>query len=344
MLSEVVELIDSKHRFAITSHVRPDGDSVGSSLALMLMLQELNKDAVVVMRDHIPRAYQTLPGARRVQRINQFDHPHQYDAVFVIECSDIDRPGLPGLSEQFVVNIDHHTTTVRFGDINWIDSTASAVGEMIYNLCKATGARVTAEIAECIYAALLTDTGSFHFPNTTARTLKVASELIRLGANPARISRAIYYSQPFSKLKLMGLALSSLQRDQTGRIAYLAVTQQMLAAAQATEEDADGLANYPLAVADIDVVLFLKEVRPNVYRASLRSKDAINVAKIAEYFGGGGHRNAAGCTVEGRLEEIQRRMVEKLQEALRSSSALRHRSLHSLREERPIDAQRVDHG
>jgi phosphoesterase RecJ-like protein len=241
--------------------------------------------------------------------------------VFVVECSDIDRPGLPGLDQQFTVNIDHHATTVRFGNINWIDSTASAVGEMIYNLCKATGVRVTPEIAECAYAALLTDTGSFHFPNTTDRALKVASELVRLGANPARVSRAIYYSQPFSKLKLLGLALSSITRDDTGRIACLAITEQMMADAQATDEDADGIVTYPLSVAGIDIVVSLKEVRPLVYRASLRSKDSVNVAKVAEYFGGGGHRNAAGCTLRGELKEIEQQLIEKLQEALHYPAA-----------------------
>jgi phosphoesterase RecJ-like protein len=319
MLSEVVQLIESKRHFAITSHVRPDGDSVGSSLALLLVLERLGKNATIVLRDPIPRVYQSLPGADRVRQITGFDRPLQYDAVFVIECSDIDRPGLEKLPEQFTVNIDHHTTTVRFGSINWIDTTASAVGEMIYNLCKAIGVRVTADIAECLYAALLTDTGSFHFPNTTERTFKVASELVRLGADPAKISHSIY-SYPFSKVKLTGLALSSLQRDPTGRIAWLSVTQEMMREAQASEEDADGIANYTLAIEDIMVLAFFKEVASNVFRASLRSKDSLNVAKIAESFGGGGHRNASGCTLVGDLEEIQRQVVAKLEEALNNSS------------------------
>jgi phosphoesterase RecJ-like protein len=318
MLSEVVELIESKRHFAITSHVRPDGDSVGSSLALRLMLEKLGKDAVVVMRDPIPHAYRSLPGADGVQQMAQFERPRQYDGVFVIECSDSDRPGLEGLTEQFTVNIDHHATTVRFGNINWIDSTASAVGEMIYNLCKATGVCITPQIAECIYAALLTDTGSFHFPNTTDRTFKVACELVRLGVVPAKVSRAIYYSYPFSKVKLMGLALSSLQRDPTGRIAWLSVTQAMMKQADAGEDDVDGIANYPLAIEDVIAVAVFQEIAPNVFRASLRSKDSLNVAKIAECFGGGGHRNASGCTFEGDLEDIQRRVVAKLDDALQS--------------------------
>jgi len=160
MLSQVVELIEKKNRFAITSHVRPDGDSLGSSLGLYWLLRALDKDVEVIMRDAAPYSYRQLPGADAIRVTPAVDRP--YDSIFVIECSDIDRPGLIDLEKQFVVNIDHHSTTELFGTINWIDSTASAVGEMIYNLCKATGVRVTKEIAECVYTALLTDTGSFH--------------------------------------------------------------------------------------------------------------------------------------------------------------------------------------
>ena len=165
MLSQVVELIESKRTFAITSHFRPDGDSLGSSLGLYWLLRALDKDVEVIMRDPVPHAYQQLPGAKQVRVTPSVDS--SYDAVFVIECSDITRPGLKELDKQLVVNIDHHSTTALFGKINWIDSTASAVGEMIFNLCKATGVRVTREIAECVYTALITDTGSFHFSNTT---------------------------------------------------------------------------------------------------------------------------------------------------------------------------------
>ncbi|MEP6635623.1 MAG: DHH family phosphoesterase, partial [Acidobacteriota bacterium] len=165
MLSQVVELIESKRWFAITSHIRPDGDSLGSSLGLYWLLRALDKDVEVIMRDAVPPAYRQLPGAETVRVTPTVDRP--YHAVFVIECSDISRPGLNDLDKHFVINIDHHSTTALFGQINWIDSTASAVGEMIFNLSKATGVRVTREIAECVYTALITDTGSFHYSNTT---------------------------------------------------------------------------------------------------------------------------------------------------------------------------------
>src|SRR5213079_1309801 len=235
MLSQVVDLIEKKDRFAITSHVRPDGDSLGSSLGLYWLLRALDKDVEVIMRDPAPHAYQQLPGAGHI-RVTPVVDP-SYHAVFVIECSDITRPGLSDLEKQFVVNIDHHSTTALFGNINWIDSTASAVGEMIYNLCKALGVRVTREIAECVYTALITDTGSFHYSNTTERTFKVASELVRAGVKPAKVSQAVFANYPWSKLELLAEVLTTVKRDPSGRVAWLVQTQGMQERAHATDED-----------------------------------------------------------------------------------------------------------
>ena len=314
MLSQVVELIDKKQRFMITSHIRPDGDGLGSGLALYWMLKSLGKEPTVILRDRIPQAYSVLPGSDQV--IVSLDIPEKYDAAFVMECSDLERPGLPSLKDQYVVNIDHHATTRSFGDINWVDSTAAAVGEMIYNLCKALGVEVTKEIAECIYTALLTDTGSFHFSNTTERTLKIASELVRRGVEPARISEALYYSHPFSKVRLLGMALSTIERDESGRLAWITMSREMMDEAGASDDDADGIVNHALSVGEVETVAFFKELSPRVYRVSLRSKGKVNVARVAESFGGGGHRNAAGCRIEGDFEDIRRRVIEGLTGAL----------------------------
>jgi len=314
MLSQVVELIESKRRFAITSHVRPDGDSLGSSLGLYWLLLALEKDAEVIMRDPVPHSYQQLPGANDVRVTQSVDRP--YDAVFVIECSDITRPGLIDLEKQSVVNIDHHSTTAHFGAINWIDSTASAVGEMIYNLCKATGVRVTKEMAECVYTALITDTGSFHYSNTTERTFKVASELVRTGVKPAKTAECVFASYPWSRIQLMGAVLSTAKRDVSGRVACMRQTVEMQKSAGASDEDADGFVNYPLTVGEVEAVALLKECGPGVYRTSLRSKGDVNVARVAEMFGGGGHRNAAGCTLKGTWEEAEQRIVSLLRDAV----------------------------
>jgi len=321
MLSQVVELVEKKDRFAITSHVRPDGDSLGSSLGLYWLLRALDKDVEVTMRDTAPHAYQQLPGAAAIRVTPSVDRP--YDAVFVIECSDIDRPGLIDLEKQFVVNIDHHSTTALFGAINWIDSTASAVGEMIYNLCKATGVRVTKEIAECVYTALLTDTGSFHYSNTTERTFKIASELVRTGVRPAKTAEAIFGSYQWPKIELLSLVLATAKRDETGHIAWMEQTLEMQEQTRASEEDADGFVNYPLSVEEVEATVLFKECSPGVYRTSLRSKGDVNVAKVAEQFGAGRYRNAAACPLKGNLEDVEQQVVPLLQDAIKRANGLR---------------------
>lgn len=314
MLSQVVELIESKDCFAITSHIRPDGDGLGSSLGLYWLLRALGKEVEIITRDFVPQAYQKLPGAKDIRTTPRIDR--KYDAVFVIECSDISRPGLIDLEKQFVVNIDHHSTSALFGDINWIDATASAVGEMIYNLCKAIGVRVTKEIAECVYTALVTDTGSFHYSNTTERTFKVASELVKAGVKPAKVSQNVFSSYAWSKLSLLSQVLATARRDGSGRVAWMRHSLEMQELAGATEEDSDGFVNYPLTVAEVEAVALLKETAPGIYRTSLRSKGEINVARIAEKFGGGGHRNAAGCTLRGNWDEAERTIASLLIEAV----------------------------
>lgn len=317
MLGHVIELIERNERFAITSHIRPDGDSLGSSLALCWILKGLGKSAEVIMRDQVPNAYTRLPGSQEVRVVEDIDR--EYDAVFVIECSDVTRPGIPSLHEQFVVNIDHHSTTALFGRLNWIDSTAAAVGEMIFNLAKAIGVRITPEIAACVYAALLTDTGSFHFSNTTERTFKIASDLVRYGAQPAKLSQAIFYNYPFAKIQLVGAVLSTLQRDESGRIAWITMSREVMDQAGASEEDSDNIINYPLTIAEVEAVAFFREQPDSTYRISLRSKNRVNVARVAEEFGGGGHTNAAGFTIRADYEQLCREVVGRLKEAVEAA-------------------------
>lgn len=314
MLSQVVELIESKSKFGITTHVRPDGDGVGSSLGLYWLLKSLGKEAEVFVKDDIPRSYLTLPGAADIKKIQSLDR--SYDAVFVIECSDIDRPEIAGLEEQFTVNIDHHATSEHFGSLNWIDATASAVGEMIYNLCKAVGGKVTKEIAECIYLALITDTGSFHFPNTTDRTLKVASELVKFGVRPAEISETVYNSYSWSRIELMRDVLSTVRRDDSGKVAALRQTLAMKMESGSVDGDNSGFVNIPLTAKDIMAVVYMREVRDGIFRVSLRSKGDVDVSGIAESYGGGGHKNAAGCRVEGEWDEFENRLMKELYEAV----------------------------
>lgn len=314
MLSQVVELIENKRVFGITTHVRPDGDGIGSSLGLCWLLRSLGKEAEVIVSDGIPSSYLVLPGSGDIARVSEING--KYDAVFVIECSDITRPHIANLESQLVVNIDHHATSEHFGNINWIDSTASAVGEMIYNLCKAVGGRITREIAECLYMALVTDTGSFHFSNTTDRTLKVASELVKVGVKPAMISEAVYNSYPWSRIELMSQVLSTVRRDESGRVAFMRQTLGMRESSGMTDGDNNGFVNIPLAAKDVLASIYMREVEPGRFRVSLRSKGDINVARVAGLFGGGGHHNAAGCRVEGDWDARERELVAAMAEAI----------------------------
>ncbi len=318
MLSQVVELIENKQNFAITTHVKPDGDGIGSSLGLCWLLRSLGKTAEVIVSDGIPVSYLQLPGADEIRQVKEIDQ--QYDAVFVMECSDVERPDIKNLEQQFVVNIDHHATSEHFGNINWIDATASAVGEMIYNLCKAIGGRITKEIAECVYMALVTDTGSFHFPNTTDRTLKVASELIKVGVKPADISQAVYNSYPWSRIELMRQVLATVKRDTSGKVAWMRQTLEMKESSGAVDGDNNGFVNIPLAAKEVEAVVYMREVEPNFFRVSLRSKDGINVARVAEKFGGGGHKNAAGCRATGDWDAKEHEIVAAVIEAVEKAS------------------------
>ncbi|MBV9242615.1 MAG: bifunctional oligoribonuclease/PAP phosphatase NrnA [Acidobacteria bacterium] len=317
MLSQVVELIENKSNFAITTHIKPDGDGVGSSLGLCWLLRSLGKNAEVVVHGDVPPAYRDLPGAEEIKDVREVNG--HYDAVFVIECSDLDRPGIKGLDQVVTVNIDHHSTSEHFGTINWIDSTASAVGEMIYNLCKAIGGRITKEIAECVYMALVTDTGSFHFPNTSDRTLKVASELIKAGAEPTKTGNSVYYNYPWSRIELMRQVLATVRRDDSGRIAMMRQTIDMEQSSGTVDGDNSGFVNIPLTAREVVAAVYMREVGPDTYRASLRSKGNVNVAKVAEKFGGGGHKNAAGLGVAGNWDEREAEIIAALQEAIAAS-------------------------
>ena len=319
MLSQVVELIENKQKFGITTHIKPDGDGVGSSLGLCWLLRSLGKSAEVIVRGDVPAAYQSLPGAGEIRDIEMVDR--EYDAIFVIECSDLDRPGIAGLENEFTVNIDHHATSEHFGTINWIDSTASAVGEMIYNLCKAIGGRVTREIAECVYMALVTDTGSFHFSNTTDRTLKVASELIKAGVKPAAISESVYNNYPWSRIELMRQVVATINRNTSGTVAWMRQTLDMKQNSGAVDGDNNGFVNIPLAAKEVVASIYMREVDEDSYRVSLRSKGDINVARIAEKFGGGGHKNAAGFKIEGNWDEKESEIAHIVEEAVKKANS-----------------------
>jgi phosphoesterase RecJ-like protein len=307
MLDRVLKEIRSRNRFVVTSHARPDGDGIGSALACGQILRRLGKDAEVVMHDGVPRIYRSLPFA---DRAIQADSVPPNDAVILLECDGIQRTLLQGLENCFLINIDHHVSGRNFAHVNWIDSSVMATAELVYRMARLAGVPVDADIATCLYTGLMTDTGSFMFEGTGEHTFALARELVLAGADPAHCARHIYFGHSTAKLRLLGAALTHLHRE--GSLAWIWITQEQMERYDAREEDCEGLVNYALSIGDVQVAIFLHELPNRRWRVSLRSKGAVNVSTVAEHFGGGGHKCASGCSVDGPLAIAVNRVLERL--------------------------------
>jgi phosphoesterase RecJ-like protein len=305
MLDEVLKHIAGRDRFVLTSHARPDGDAVGSALACCQILRAMGKHADVVLRDGVPRIYQPLPFADQVLQAESVNG--NYEAAIVLECDSIQRTRLGGLENRFLISIDHHASGRPFANVNWIDPQAVATGEMVYKLARGAGVKISPDIANCLYTAVLTDTGSFMFEGTNEHTFALARELVLAGANPARCARNVYFGHSTQKMRLLGAALSNLHRE--GPLAWIWITRDQMERAEAKEEDCEGIVNYALSIQDVEVAVFFRELPDGRYRVSLRSKGQTNVATIAEGFGGGGHECASGCSLDGPLSVAVARVL-----------------------------------
>jgi len=307
MLDRVLQEIRERRRLVVTSHARPDGDGIGSALACAQILRQLGKEAEVVMHDGVPRIYQSLPFADRVIRTESVP-PN--DGVIILECDSIKRTQLNGLEDCFLINIDHHVSGRNFANVNWIDSSVMATAELIYRMARLAGVPLDSDMATCLYTALMTDTGSFMFEGTNEHTFAIARELVLAGADPAHCARNIYFGHSTAKLRLLGAALANLHRE--GSLAWIWVTQEQMERFGAREEDCEGLVNYALSIGDVQVAVFFRELPDSRWRVSLRSKGEVNVSAVAEYFGGGGHKCASGCSLDGPMEAAVSNVVERL--------------------------------
>lgn len=306
MLSRISEIIADCRSFLITSHVRPDGDAIGSELALYLALKGLGKEASIYNQDDVPEIYRFLPGAGAVSR--EFGPVDSYDTLFVLDCSELDRIGenAERLSAiNYVVSIDHHVTNGNFSDACILDPGASSTGELVFRLIREIGAPLTPEIATNLYAAILTDTGSFHYSNTGADSLEIAGELVRAGADPTQIAEQIFESNPPAKVRLFTKAVQTLRLEWDGRIGTIFVFREMLSEADATLEHTDNFVDFVRAIKGVEVALFFSEMEDNFYKVSMRSKGRINVERIAVKYGGGGHVNAAACRIAGDAQHVR---------------------------------------
>jgi phosphoesterase RecJ-like protein len=311
MLSEVLKQIEQRDRFVLTSHARPDGDAIGSALACSQILRSLGKRAEVVLRDGVPRIYQPLPFADEVKQAERVNG--EYEAAIILECDSVQRTRLEGLEDHFLISIDHHLTGRPFAHVNWIDPKAVATAELVYRLAREAGAKISPEVATCLYTAVVADTGSFMFEGTNEHTFALARELVIAGADPARCARSIYFGHSTAKMRLLGAALSNLHKE--GSLAWISISQEQMERFQAREEDCEGLVNYALSIYDVQVAAFFREMPNGRYRVSLRSKGEVNVAKVAESFGGGGHGCASGCSLDGPLSAAIECIVDRLKPA-----------------------------
>lgn len=308
MLTEVLKHIEQRQRFVLTSHARPDGDAIGSVLACSQILRAMGKQAQVVLSDGVPRIYQPLPFSETVVQATEIQG--EYETAIILECDSIQRTRLEGLEKRFLISIDHHLTGRPFAHVNWIDPGACATGEMVFRLAREAGVPISPEIATCLYTAVLTDTGSFMFQGTNEHTFALARELVLAGADPAFCARNIYFSHSTAKMRLLGAALSNLHRE--GPLAWIWVTREQMDRVGAIDEDCEGLVNYSLAIQGVEVAAFFRELSDGRYRVSLRSKGKLNVASVAERFGGGGHECASGCSLEGPLSVAVARVLAQL--------------------------------
>jgi phosphoesterase RecJ-like protein len=318
-IAELLAALPAHKRLLVTSHARPDGDAVGSSLALAGILQQLGHQVDIVLADPVPDIYATLPGVQRIQ--HAAIATSEASALIVLECDSIERTGLLGLKGRFLINIDHHASGRPFGVINWIDPLACAVAEMVYRIAVAANADITPAIATCLYTAILSDTGSFTYPLTTADTFGIAHDLTLKGANPSQIARDILFTSPLSKIKLLGTALSNMECDQ--KVAWSWVTQQDMDRAGAVPEDCEGVVNHLISIAGVESAVFFRELPgrsiqtgQSQFRLSIRSKGHVDVSVVAEAFGGGGHRTASGCTMDGPLAAATGRVLQQLRDGL----------------------------
>ena len=312
--AQIADALRTRERFVIVSHVRPDGDAIGSQLAMTLALRSLGKSVRAVSRDKPPAPMLVFPGVADIEIADHVDDPG--DAVIVMECGDLQRTGIAGLERGFVINIDHHLGNTHYGALNWFDVSAAACGEMVFEVIRELGVPLTADIATHIYVAILTDTGSFHYSNITPRTFDICRQCVEAGVRPPAVARSIFDSNNLGRLKLFGAVLSRMQLDATGRIATVYVDRALATECGGTYDDTEGLINLPLTVKEILAVVFFKENGPNDWRISMRSKGEVDVNAIAKEFGGGGHKNASGCSAQGSREALTGLFNRKLTDAI----------------------------
>jgi len=314
-IRDVIDAFQRGRRFLIAGHVDPDPDCIGSLLAVDWLLEKMGKRAQPLSHDPLLPQWRFLPRIERIASCAERDASWQkepWDTLVVVDC-EVSRSGSAAAWAErvdTVINIDHHVTNPGSGHVNLISPGASAAGEIVYDVIREAGIALDAGVATLLYAAIMSDTGSFRFSNTSARAFYVAADLVRHGARPDEIAKEIYDTRTWSYVRLLGRALKTLERSPDGRVAWITLTQKAIQEEGARQDESDGFIQYPRMIDGVEVALFFKELESGKVRVGLRSKGEVDVSRLAQEFGGGGHPRAAGCTVDGPLSDAVARVVE----------------------------------
>lgn len=305
-----------KESFLLTTHINPEGDALGSTIALALALSSIGKKVKVSTRDPVPGSLKFLPSGDMIQQVRKVDD--RFDVVITVDCGDLERVGflnkdnIPG---DILINIDHHKTNVGFGTLNLVEE-AVASAEIVYKIIKMLGIPVTPDIATCIYTAIITETGSFRYSNTNSQAFEIAGEMISYGANPWVIAEHVYNRNSMGRIRLLGIVLSGLTLSEDGRIAWITVREQMYGDTGTTKDDVEDFINFPRSVEGVEVAVLFREAGSD-WKISLRSNGKVDVSDIAAGFGGGGHSMAAGFVIKGSLDEVRKKVIGKVEETLK---------------------------
>jgi phosphoesterase RecJ-like protein len=327
---ELVEALRGRDRFLLATHVNPDGDAIGSAIALAMALEQLGKKVTLLDKHSMPEQYAFLPGLDRFYTYEKLQAagftPGDFETLLIVDCNHPERIGLEQKEQRpsiepfkqavfggmYSIVVDHHQTGNGFGNIRWIMPLASATGLMVYCLIKTLGVTITPDMARNLYTAVLTDTGNFHFENVSAGTFRAAAELIDLGAVPYEIYEDVYESYPDNRFRLYLNVIGTLEIENS--TAVLTVTKKMLEETSTLPDDVENFVSFPRIMKDIKVSVLIREIGPQACKVSLRSKGSLDVSGIAEQFRGGGHKNAAGCTIRADIVTAKKMILEKIKE------------------------------
>ena len=321
MIAAIARELRDNERFLLTTHVNPDGDAIGSLGALALVLEDLGKKVVAYCQDEIPGFLRFLPYSDRIVR--EIPGLDRFDVAVVLDCGELDRIGNAAEALQQVkkiIHIDHHSSSDDFGQLNLVRPECSSTAEILYEIFQAIPASLSPEAAENIYTAILTDTGSFRFANTTARALDIAAEMVALGVAPDKIASEVYDSMSPERLRLLALSLNTLALRANGRLATMQVSRRMLEETKTTVMDTDGFVNYPRGINTAEMAIFFREMDLGKVNVSLRSRGRLNVAEFARNYDGGGHHNAAAFRAEGSLTEVVEEVLAAAEEFIAGGS------------------------